>query len=71
MFDDVYVAAADGRLYIIDGQSTAPTPAFVTVGDAANPSALGELTFDTRLNVVTVGSADGIVYALTVPFTPF
>jgi outer membrane protein assembly factor BamB len=72
VFNDIYIAAGDGRLYIVDDAATAtPTPAFVTVGDPANPAALGQLTFDTLLNIVTVGSADGVLYALSVPFTSF
>jgi hypothetical protein len=68
LFNDVYIATADGRLYTVDDVSATPISSFVTVGDLAKPSALGQLTFDTAVPVVTVGSADGVVYALTVPY---
>lgn len=67
---NVYVSAADGRLYQIDATSTTPSPIAVSVGDPAAPMALGQLTFDVSNATVIVGSADGIVYGLRFPFGP-
>ncbi len=67
---NVYVSAADGRLYQIDQTATTPSPIPVSVGDPSAPAALGQLTFDNSNGIVIVGSADGIVYGLHFPFAP-
>ncbi len=67
---NVYISAADGRIYQVSDTTTTPSPIAVSIGDPSAPSPLGQLTFDISTATVTVGSAAGVVYALKFPFAP-
>jgi outer membrane protein assembly factor BamB len=63
----LYVPTSDGRVYQLEELSGA-VERVVTVGDPAQPSPLGSATIFSPGSLLTVGSADGVLYTLKIPF---
>ena len=65
----VYVGGGDGRVYSIDAASSAPgAPTSVMLGDPLVLKVLGSPTLDTTLDLLLIGSDQGAVYAVQLPF---
>jgi hypothetical protein len=61
----VFVGASDGRLYQVEVSGGTPVVRSVVLGDGS--STVGAPSFDRENNLVHVGSAAGIFYAVLVP----
>jgi hypothetical protein len=61
----VFVGASDGRLYQVQGSGGTPLVRSVVLGEGS--STVGAPSFDRENNLVHVGTAAGIFYAVLVP----
>jgi hypothetical protein len=67
----LYVGGADSRLHAFDaltGAVTAGSP--VVLGDEAVPKIVGRGTLDVSTGIMTVGTDEGVIYGVAVPFPP-
>jgi outer membrane protein assembly factor BamB len=64
----VYVGGGDGSVYSIDAASSPGTPTSVPLGDPVVPKVLGSPTLDTTIDLMLIGSDQGAVYAVQLPF---
>ncbi len=65
----VYVGGSNSRLYSIDATAvTPPTPNEVVLGDPLVAKVVGSPTIDTGQNLALVGTDQGVVYAVQLPF---
>ncbi len=65
----VYVGGGASRLYSLDAGSASPAaPTSVVLGDPLVPKVIGHPTYDFVNSLVLVGSDQGVIYGVALPF---
>jgi outer membrane protein assembly factor BamB len=64
----VYVGGNNSKVYSIDAMNATPSPSTVILGDPAVSKIVGSPTVDTINQVLVVGTDQGLVYSVLLPF---